>query len=97
MHIDCIHRFSDAHCKKYIVGLMKRVGDAYKSGKKQHSFVIDLMMLDIPELLLVNSSKDPNVENMFIEMIRSFIHRNALRDVIIGQVVPIMVSDTCCR
>ena len=94
----CIHRFSDAHCKKCIVGLMKRVGEAYKSGKKQHNFVIDLMMLDIPELLLVNSSKDhdPNVENLFIEMIRGFIQRNALRDVIIGQVVPIMVSVTCC-
>jgi len=96
--VSCFCRFSDAHCKKCIVGLLKRAGDAYKNGRKQHSFVMDLMKLDIPELLLVNASKDhdPNVENLFIEMIRGFIQRNALRDTILSQVVPIMVSDTYC-
>jgi len=89
------YRFSDAHCKKCIVGLLKRGGDAYKSGRKQNNFVMDLMKLDIPELLLVKSAKEhePNVEYLFNEMIRGFIQRNALRDVIISQVVPIMVSN----
>jgi len=73
---------------------MKRVGDAYKSARKQRNFVIDLMKLDIPKLLLVESYKpdDPNVEQMFIDMIRTFVQRNALRDILMGQITTIMVN-----
>jgi len=87
-------RFSDDHCKKCIVNLLKRVGDAYKSGRKQANFVLDLMKLDIPNLLVVESPKqdDPNVEHLFIEMIHAFVQRNALRGAIMGQIATIMVS-----
>lgn len=76
------------------MNLLKRVGDAYKSGKKQGNFVLDLMKLDIPNLLVVESFKqdDPDVEQLFIDMIHVFVQRNALRDAIMGQITSIMVS-----
>ena len=51
------------------------------------------MRLDTPNLLLVQSPKedDPNVEQLFIEMIRIFIKNYALRETISNQVPAIMV------
>ena len=51
---------------------------------------MDLMKLNTPDLLLVQSPKedDPNVEQLFIEMIRTFIKNYALR---LNQVPAIMV------
>ena len=87
------YRFSDANCKKCIVGLLERIGKAYKSDRKHSTFIMDLMELDIPNLLLVQSPKedDPNVEQLFIEMIRTFIKNYALRETISNQVPTIMV------
>ena len=53
---------------------------------------MDLMKLDTPNLLLVQSPKedDPNVEQLFIEMIRTFIKNYALLT-ILYQVPAIMV------
>ena len=54
---------------------------------------MDLMKLDTPNLLLVQSPKDDlDVDQMFIEVIRTFIHKNALREVILDHVPTIMVS-----
>ena len=74
---------------------MERISRAYKSGKRQDSFISDLIKLDTPDLLLVQSPKedDPKVDQMFIEMVRTFIQRNALREVILNQVPTIMVID----
>ena len=57
------------------------------------------MKLDIPNLLVVESPKqdDPNVEQLFIDMIHSFVQRNALRDSLMGQIATIMVSGTIVR
>ena len=54
---------------------------------------MDLMRLDIPNLLLVQSPKedDPNVDQLFIEMIHTFIKNYALRETISNQVPKIMV------
>ena len=74
---------------------MERISKAYRSGKRQHSFVSDLIKLDTPDLLLVKSPKgdDPNVDQLFIDMVRQFIAKNALREVILNQVPTIMVRD----
>ena len=51
--------------------------------------------MDIPNLLLVESRKesDTNVENLFIDIVCAFIQRNALREVILGQIPAIMVCN----
>ena len=88
------YRFSHVHCKSCIVGFIERISKGYKSAKRQSTFVVDLIKLDAPNLLLVESPKedDPRVDQMFIEMVRTFIHKNALREVILKQVPTIMVS-----
>ena len=88
-------RFSDANCKKCIVGLIERIGRAYKSGKKQNKFIVNLMKLDTPDLLVVQSPKDDDldVDQMFIEVVRTFIHKNALRENTLDQVPTIMVIE----
>ena len=90
-------RFSDAHCKKCIVSLIERIGRAYKSGKKQHKFIEDLLKLDVPDLLVVQSSKevDFDVNQLFIEVVRAFIQKNALREDTLNQVPVIMVIPRC--
>ena len=54
---------------------------------------MDLMKLDTPNLLLVQSAKedDPKVDQLFIEMVRTFIQKNGLRETILIQVPTIMV------
>ena len=51
------------------------------------------MKLDTPNLLLVQSAKedDPKVDQLFIEMVRTFIQKNGLREIILNQVPTIMV------
>ena len=51
------------------------------------------MKLDTPNLLLVQSAKedDPKVDQLFIEMVRTFIQKNGLREIILIQVPTIMV------
>ena len=73
--------------------MLERIGKAYKSGNKHSTFIMDLMKLNTPDLLLVQSPKedDPNVEQLFIEMIRTFIKNYALHETILYQVPTIMV------
>ena len=54
---------------------------------------MDLMKLDTPNLLLVWSPRedDPNVEQLFIEMVCTFIKNYALHETILNQVPAIMV------
>ena len=93
------YRFSHVHCKSCIVGFIERISKGYESTKRQSAFVLDLIKLDTPNLLLVQSPKedDPRVDQMFIEMVRTFIHKNGLREVILNQVPTIMVSTYVCR
>lgn len=61
--------------------------------KKPFSFVIDLMKMDVPELLLIDSPRknDPDVQQLFINMLCVFMQRKALNEVILCQVEDIMV------
>ena len=88
------YRFSHVHCKSCIVGFIERISEVYESGKRQSSFVLDLIKLDTPNLLLVQSpTKDyPRVDQMFIELVCTFIQKNALCEAILIQVPTIMVS-----
>jgi len=86
-----IVRFSDANCRKSIVGLIKRIGEAYGADKQQDHFVKDLMSFSITDLLQL-STNDDEVKNLFIEMIRTFIKRKALQEVILEQVLSFVVS-----
>ena len=88
-------RFSDPNCKKCVVGLLDRVGKAYKSGNKPKTFIMDLMKLDTPYLLFVKSPRDddPKVDQLFMEMVRMFIQKNALRETLLIQVPAIMVRN----
>ena len=71
---------------------MDRIGRAYK---KPDSFIMDLVNMDIPELMKIYITEDdPDVEQLFINMLRSFIQRNALNKVILYQVQDILVIDT---
>ena len=87
-------RFSRVHCRICIVGLLERINKAYKTSKKQNTFVMDLMQLDSPDLFLVQSPKedDPKVDKLFIGMVRTFIQKNTLREIILSQIPSIMVS-----
>ena len=80
-----------------MVGLLKRVGDAYKDDKKQHIFVSDLMKLNVPNLLLVPEDDDRDVEMAFIKIIQTFIQENGLHEVIIDQLLSILVSFVCVQ
>ena len=85
-------RFPDAHCRSCIVQLMDRIGRAYK---KPDSFIMDLMNIDIPGLMNIDITEDdPNVEQLFVNMLRLFMQRNALNKVILYQVQEILVIDT---
>jgi len=85
-------RFSDANCRKSIVGLIKRIGDAYAADKRQDLFINDLMSFDVTGLLQLESTDDGDVKNSFIEMIRTFIRKKALQQVILEQVLSFVVS-----
>ena len=90
------YRFSSyVHCRISIVGLLERISKAYKSDERHDMFVMDLMKLDVPKLFLVQSNKEDavKVEQKFIGMVRSFIQKNTLRDVILSQIPSIMVSN----
>ena len=90
------YRFSSyVHCRISIVGLLERISKAYKSDERHDMFVMDLMKLDVPNLFLVKSNKEDavKVEQKFIGMVRSFIQKNTLRDVILSQIPSIMVSN----
>ncbi|XP_065915635.1 uncharacterized protein [Dysidea avara] len=87
---EIIKRFSNITCKICVVGLLKRVGDAYKDDKKQHIFVSDLMKLNVPNLLLVPEDDDRDVEMAFIKIIQTFIQENGLHEVIIDQLLSIL-------
>ena len=50
-----LYRFSHANCKKCIVSLLERIGKAYKSDRRHSKFITDLMKLDTPNVLLVQS------------------------------------------
>ena len=88
------YRFSHVQCRSCIVNLLERISKAYKSHKRQNNFVSDLMKLDTPNLLFVQSPKEglPRVDQMFSDMLRTFIQKNALREVTLNQVPLIMVS-----
>ena len=64
-------------CKHCIVELLKRIGDAYKVDKRQKIFILDLMMLDVPNLLFVPKDDD---------------RENELQDVIMHQILSIVVT-----
>lgn len=89
------YRFSHIHCRSCIVGLIERIGKAYKGSRRQNDFVSDLIKLDTPNLLHMQSPKedDPRVDQTFIDMVRTFIQKNGLREVILSQVPAIMVSN----
>ena len=61
--------------------------------KKPFSFVMDLMKMDVPKLLLIHTPRenDPDVEQLFINMLCTFIQRKALNEIILCQVEDIMV------
>jgi len=80
--------FSDINCKKCIVNLLRRIGEAYKVDKRQHKFVEDLMALNIPDLLA--GSED--VETAFSNMMHEFIRKYGLQQVILEHVLMIVVS-----
>ena len=89
-------RFSSSvYCRIYIVSLLERISQVYKSSKKHNMFVMDLMKLDVPNLFLVQSNKEDalKVEQRFIGMVRTFIQKNTLQDVILSQIPSIMVSN----
>lgn len=49
--------------------------------------------MDIPNLLKVSNENDHSVDRLFIEMVRVYIQKNALREDILCQVPTIMVSN----
>ena len=61
--------------------------------KKPFSFVMDLMKMDVPKLLLIHTPRenDPDVEQLFINMLCTFIQRKAVNEIILCQVDDIMV------
>lgn len=85
-------RFSDADCKRCIIGLIKRISKAYETGKRENDFVNDLIHLDVPNLFLTQSKEDDLlIQKSIVDVICSFIQRNALKDIIMNQVISIMV------
>ena len=71
---------------------MKRITKAYEIGKRENEFVNDLIRLDVPNLFLTQSKKDDLlIQKSIVDVICSFIQRNALRDIILDQVISIMV------
>ena len=54
---------------------MKRISEGYVNDGKQDKFLMDLVELDVPKLVYVQTA-DSEVEVLFIEMICSFIRRN---------------------
>ena len=61
--------------------------------KNPFSFIVDLMKMDIPELLLINTPRenDPDLQHLFSNMLCKFIQRNVLNEVILCQFEDIMV------
>ena len=84
-------RFSDANCRKAIVGLLKRVGEAYALKKLQSHFLKDLITFGVPDLLKVPQD-GREVKELFIDMIHTFVRKNALKEVLLGQILFFVVS-----
>ena len=83
-------RFSDVQCKKCIIGLLKHISEVYKNDNRRSFFIKDLMQLDVPKLFQC-SEEDQSIQKLFNEMVSTFIKENALKEVILSQVIEIMV------
>ena len=61
--------------------------------KNPFSFIVDLMKMDIPELLLINTPRenDPDLQRLFSNILCKFIQRNTLNEVILCQFEDIVV------
>ena len=82
-------RFSDVHCKKCIINLLERISVVYQNNKRQNSFIKDLMQSDVPNLF--SEGDDQSIQTLFVDMVCTFIQKNALKEIILGQVTTIMV------
>jgi len=78
---------NDDNCKHLIIGLLKRIGEAYKVDNRQNKFVEDLVALNVPDLLVGSA----DVEVAFIDMIHKFVQNYGLQQVIMEQVLGIVV------
>ena len=74
-----------------MVGLLKRIGETYAAKKQQSHFVKDLVTFGVPDLLKV-SQDGKEVKELFIDMIHTFVRKNALQEVLIGQILYFVVS-----
>jgi len=78
---------------------MGRISEAYIEDSKQDSFIKDLMQLDVPNLFPVQSPEgdDLSIQKSFVDMISTFVRKNALKETILKQVVEIMVCTYICN
>ena len=77
---------------------MKRISEAYEMSKRESKFINDLIYLDVSDLLLTQSNEDDqSIQKSFVDMVCNFIQRNALKDIILGEVVSIMVCIYVCN
>ena len=74
---------------KCIINLMNRISVVYQNDNRQNDFIKDLMLLDVPNLF--SQEDDQSIQTLFVNMICTFIKNNALKEVILGQVITIMV------
>lgn len=68
---------------------MNRISVVYQNNNRQNHFIKDLMLLDVPNLF--SKEDDQSIQTLFVDMVCTFIQKNALKEIILGQVTTIMV------
>ena len=68
---------------------MNRISIEYQKNNRKNNFIKDLMLLDVPNLF--SKEDDQSIQTLFVNMVCTFIQNNALKEIILGQVITIMV------
>ena len=91
-------RFEGASHHIFLLDFLTSVAAGYLTDKRQKTFVLDLLQLNVPKLFAVKEGVDEVTEKEDVEVaetfsifLRNFINRNALQQSILIQIPDILV------
>lgn len=93
------HRFPGAHAHYFVKDFLQSVADRYKKDGRSRDFVLDLLKVQVPKLLSLESEEkvaDQDVQSEFQTFLQDYIRRNALKETILNQTRDIMVCKNTC-
>lgn len=93
-----VDRFVGGNHHFFLLDFICSVADGYLAEGRQNEFILDLLQLNVPKLFAVETGADEASEEMDMEVAGKFslflcdyINKNALRPIILTQMISILV------